>query len=248
MAPTSIEQSDSMNNVPAHLGIILDGNRRFARRLMAKPWMGHKWGLEKAREVLQWACDAGIKYVTAYVLSFENMSQRPKQELRYILRYMNEELDNILGDSNHVVHRLGVRVRFIGRLGMLPEDMQSRMRQVEKITAGNRRHVLNIAMAYGGQQEIADAVRQILVKGLEGVIKPSDVNETIIRHHLYTNGQPYPDVIFRTGGERRLSNFLSFQSAYSELIFTDRKWPELSKRDFNAMLREYARRSRHFGK
>lgn len=235
-------------SVPTHVGIILDGNRRFAKRLMAKPWMGHKWGLEKARDVLQWACDAGIKYVTAYVLSFENMSMRPKQELRYIYRYMNKELDSILRDSDHVVHRLGVRVRFIGRLRMLPADMQRKMKQVENVTSAHKNHVLNIAMAYGGQQEIADAVKQILIKGLEGVIKPSDVNETIIRHHLYTNGQPYPDLIFRTGGERRLSNFLSFQSAYSELIFTDKRWPELSKRDFDAMLREYARRTRHFGK
>ncbi len=234
-------------NIPTHIGIILDGNRRFARELMKKPWEGHKFGMLKAREVLQWSCQAGIKYVTTYVLSFENLRTRPKTELRYILKYLDMEAENILKDSTHVVHKFNVRVRFIGRLQLLPDGLQEKLRAVEERTSIYKKHALNVALAYGGQQEIVDAAKRILEKGLKGIIRPSDLNETIMKEHLYTNGQPHPDLIIRSGGEKRLSNFLSFQSAYSELIFTDKRWPELTKRDFTNFLREFSERKRRFG-
>lgn len=234
--------------VPIHMGVILDGNRRFAKQLMKNPWIGHKYGLEKTRQVLQWACEAGIKYVTAYVLSLENISTRPKEELKMILQYLDKEADNIMHNKNHVIHKFDVSVKFIGRINILPQQLQKKLAEVEKATSGYKSHVLNVALAYGGQQEIVDAVKEILLKGLSGTIKPSDVDDTLVKKHLYTNGQPYPDLIFRTGGEKRLSNFLSFQSAYSELIFTDKKWPELSKKDFNAALKEFSKRKRRFGK
>ena len=237
-----------INNIPTHIGVILDGNRRFAMQLMKKPWMGHKWGLLKAREVLQWACEAGIKYVTAYVLSLENLATRPKSELHYILKYLEKEMDNIIEGKEHIVHKLDVRVRFIGRLNVLPKIMQKKMSIVEELTEKYTSHYLNIAVAYGGQQEIVDATKKIAQECLKGIIRPSDLNEQIIKEHLLTNGQPYPDLIFRTGGEKRLSNFLPFQSAYSELIFTDKKWPEITKKDFTAALQEFERRQRRFGK
>lgn len=234
--------------LPQHVGIILDGNRRFARELMKRPWLGHKMGLEKARNVLEWACRRGIRYVTAYVLSLENFGSRPKRELRLILKYFGEEMDNILSSSNHVIHRFGVRVRFIGRIHILPEELQKKMKKVEEATKKYTKHTINIAIAYGGQQELVDATKKILEKGLRGVIKPSDLDETLIKEHLYTNGQPFPDMIFRTGGEKRLSNFLPFQSVYSELIFTDTKWPALTEKEFDAALQEFASRRRRFGK
>lgn len=234
--------------VPTHIGVILDGNRRFAKQLMKKPWMGHYYGLQKTREVLQWACEAGIKYITAYTLSFENLKSRPKKELAMILKYLEMEADNIITGTDHMVHKFNVKVRFIGRLHLLPSRLQKKLAAVENKTFDYKNHVLNVALAYGGQQEIADAVKEILLKGLKGVIKPSDVDETLVRHHLYTNGQPYPDLVFRTGGEHRLSNFMPFQSAYSELIFTDKKWPELSKKDFDEALEEFDKRQRRFGK
>jgi tritrans,polycis-undecaprenyl-diphosphate synthase [geranylgeranyl-diphosphate specific] len=236
-----------MTEIPTHIGIILDGNTRFAKELLKKPWQGHKMGLEKAREVLKWSCEAGIKYMTAYTLSFENLSTRPKAELRYILKYLGMEADNILSDKNHTVHKFNVKVRFIGRLNLLPDNLQEKLKRVEELTKNNNDYFLNIALAYGGQQEIVDAAKEILEKGLKGIIRPSDLNEQIIKEHLYTNGQPLPDLIVRTGGEKRLSNFLSFQSAYSELIFTNKKWPELTRRDFNSFLREFASRKRRFG-
>jgi tritrans,polycis-undecaprenyl-diphosphate synthase [geranylgeranyl-diphosphate specific] len=235
-------------DIPEHIGIIMDGNRRFARELLKKPWEGHKWGLEKSRQVLQWACEAGIKYVTAYTLSIENLTTRPKKELKYILKFLEQEADNIVSNRNHVVHKFNVKVRFIGRTQLLPDALQEKLAAAEQTTSKYKKHVLNVALAYGGQQEITDAVKQILIKGLKGIIRPADVNETIIRHHLYTNGQPFPDLILRTGGEQRLSNFLPFQSVYSELMFTDVKWPELSRKDFCAALKEFSRRTRKFGK
>ncbi|MFH0949273.1 MAG: polyprenyl diphosphate synthase [Candidatus Aenigmatarchaeota archaeon] len=234
--------------IPQHIGVILDGNRRFAKQLMKKPWIGHKFGPEKTREVLRWACDSGIKYVTAYVLSLENLKSRPRHELNIILNYVEKEADNILENHAHAIHELNVNVRFIGRVNLLPNKLRKKIRAVELATQKYKKHFLNIAIAYGGRQEIVDATRKILEKGLKGIIKPHNLNENIMKAHLYTNGQPYPDMIFRTGGEKRLSNFMAFQSAYSEFIFTDKKWPELTKEDFNDALDEYARRKRKFGK
>jgi tritrans,polycis-undecaprenyl-diphosphate synthase [geranylgeranyl-diphosphate specific] len=231
-----------------HVGVILDGNRRFAVRLMKKPWMGHRYGLEKARETLKWACEFKIKHLTAYVLSLENLRSRPKRELAYILKYLGMEADNILQNSEHIVHQNNVRVRFIGRTQMLPGWLQEKMRKVEELTKNYDKHYLNVAVAYGGQQEIVDATKRILEEGLAGVIKPSDLNEQILKEHMYTNGQPMPDLIIRTGGERRLSNFLPYQSVYSELIFLDKKWPEMTKKDFKGALDEFQKRRRRFGK
>lgn len=233
--------------LPNHIGIILDGNRRFAKELMKRPWEGHKYGLEKARDVLGWACERGIKYVTAYVLSLENISSRPKEELALILKYLEMEMDSILSDSDHIVHKNKVKIRFIGRIHILPEKLLEKMNAVAKATEQNKEHTLNIAIAYGGQQEIVDATRKILEEGLKGVLRPSDLNETILKEHMYTNGQPYPDLIIRTGGEKRLSNFLPFQSVYSELIFTDVKWPAFSREDFETALAEYESRKRRYG-
>lgn len=234
-------------NIPLHIGVILDGNRRFARQLMKMPWMGHKWGLEKAREVLQWTCEAGVKYLTAYVLSLENLKSRPKRELKFILSYLEKEAESIVADTTHIIHRKKINVRFIGRVHLLPERLQEKFHAVENKTKGYRKHFLDVAVAYGGQQEIVDAVKKIMEKGLKGMLKPSDLDEAMMKHHLYTNGHPAPDMIVRTGGEARLSNFLPFQSAYSELLFTEKKWPELTKEDFDGFIREFQRRKRRFG-
>lgn len=234
--------------VPMHVGIILDGNRRFAKQLMKMPWEGHKMGLEKAREVLEWACDYKVRYMTAYTLSEENLARRPKEELRLILHYIGSEADSILKNKGHVANRKKIRVRFIGRTHLLPMWLRGKMKQVEKKTRSYKKHFLDIAVAYGGQQEIVDALKAIMQKGLKGIIKPVEMNEEIIKQHLYTNGHPFPDLIIRTGGEKRLSNFLPFQSAYSELIFLDKKWPEITREDFKASLEEFSNRKRRFGK
>lgn len=234
--------------IPQHIGIILDGNRRYAKQLMKRPWEGHNMGLEKAREVLGWACERGIRYLTAYTLSLENINSRPKRELNLILKYIGEEADDISNNRKNNVHKYGVKVRFIGRIHVLPDWLQKKIKKAEEKTAKYKNHVLNIAVAYGGQQEIVDATREILDKSLKGIIKPHELNEKMFKHHLYTNGQPTPDLIIRTGGEKRMSNFLLYQGAYSELFFTDKKWPEITKDDLNSILSEYKQRQRRFGK
>ncbi len=231
-----------------HLGIIMDGNRRLAKAMMKKPWEGHKMGVKKAREVLEWSCEKGIKYLTSYTLSGENLKSRPKLELKYILKLLSKECDQVLEDKEHPVNRLDVKVRFIGRTHLLPDELQEKLKEVEDKTSGNKEHVLNIALAYGGQQEITDATREIANKCLGGNMKPADINEESVSESLYTNGQPAPDLIIRTGGEKRLSNFLSFQSAYSELMFLKKKWPEMKKEDFEKALQEFEDRQRRFGK
>lgn len=234
--------------IPTHLGIIMDGNRRFARQIAKRPWIGHKYGLKKARSVLRWTCEAGIKFMTAYTLSLENMRTRPKRELAIILKYIGKEADTIMNDKKHPVHKFKVRVRFIGRIGMLPDDIQTKLKAVEEATRHYRNHTLNIAVAYGGQQEIVDAIKNMTKKVMKGLMSPADLNEDIVRSHLYTDGQPEPDLIVRTGGEKRLSNFLPYQSAYSELTFIDKKWPELTKKDFDKILDNFAQRQRRFGR
>jgi tritrans,polycis-undecaprenyl-diphosphate synthase [geranylgeranyl-diphosphate specific] len=231
-----------------HLGLILDGNRRFARELLRKPWEGHKMGLATALNALQWSCEAGIKHITAYILSYENFRSRPKRELNYILKYLGEECDRVLLDPTHVVNRFNIKVRFIGRLTILPKWLQKKTVEVENATKHYTKHVLNLALAYGGQQEIADAVRKISEKAMKGIISPAAINPLLVQHHLYTNGQPPPDLILRTGGEKRLSNFLTYQSAYSELVFMDKRWPELKKSDFNRAINDFEKRQRRFGR
>lgn len=233
--------------IPQSVGIIMDGNRRFAKELMKKPWKGHKFGVKKAREALKWACELGIKCLTVYVLSVDNLKSRPKKELKKILGYFDKEMD-ILLSKNHVVHETKTKVKFIGRLRLLPKKLQSKMKKVEEKTKKYGEHLLNIAVAYGGQQEIVDTFKKLSKKISKGLIDPKKINEKLIRENLYTNGSPYPDLIIRTGGEKRLSNFLLWQAAYSELFFTEKRWPEIDKETFLRAVKEFQKRERRFGK
>ena len=233
-------------SVPQHLGVILDGNRRLAKRLVKLPWKGHDWGAKKVTEFLSWCRELGIQYVTLYSLSIQNIFNRPKNELDYIFKIFKREALELL-KPDHDVHKYGIRVRAIGRLHLLPKELQVLLRKVEKITEKYKNYFLNVAVAYGGQEEITDAVKDLARKISKGILKPSQINENLIRHSLYTNGTPYPDLIIRTGGERRLSNFLLWQSAYSELYFIDKMWPELSKRDFLKAIKDFQDRERRFG-
>jgi tritrans,polycis-undecaprenyl-diphosphate synthase [geranylgeranyl-diphosphate specific] len=235
-----------------HVALILDGNRRLAKELLKRPWEGHKMGVKTALNALQWACEYGIKYITAYVLSLENLATRPKRELGYIMKYLGEECDAVLSDRGHPVHRLKVKVNFIGRTHVLPDWLQAKLKAVEKATARYSKHVMNCAVAYGGQQEITDAVREIVGKIMKGPISAAklgtSITDKLISQNLYTAGQPFPDLIIRTGGDRRLSNFLPYQSAYSELVFIDKRWPEMQREDFLQAFEDFESRQRRFGR
>jgi tritrans,polycis-undecaprenyl-diphosphate synthase [geranylgeranyl-diphosphate specific] len=234
--------------VPEHIGIIPDGNRRLAKRLMKKPRKGHEWGLEKIKKVLEWCEELGIKVMTFYVMSLENLERRPKRELDFIFSLARKELENIQKDKNHIVRKNKVKVMFFGRLDLLPENLQDGIRKVSEITKDHSDYFLNLAIAYGGRQEIVDSARRIAYDVRKGAINPGEIDESILREYFWTNGVSDPDLIIRTGGEKRLSNFLTFQSTYSELVFLDKFWPEFGKEDFFNAIKEFSERSRRFGK
>ncbi|RLJ09585.1 MAG: di-trans,poly-cis-decaprenylcistransferase [Candidatus Aenigmatarchaeota archaeon] len=237
-----------IQNLPQHIGIIPDGNRRFARRLMKKPWKGHEWGFEKFKEVFEWCKELGIKIITVYSLSLENLSKRPKEELEMLFNIARKEINEILNNKENFIRKYKIKLSFFGNLEVLPNDLQDGIRKVKKLTENNKDYFINIAIAYGGRQEIVRASQKIAADVLKGRLKPEDIDEAILRQNLQTNGFPDPDLIIRTGGEKRISNFLIFQAAYSELAFIDKYWPEITKDEFIQILKDYSQRERRFGR
>jgi tritrans,polycis-undecaprenyl-diphosphate synthase [geranylgeranyl-diphosphate specific] len=231
-----------------HVAYIPDGNRRFARRLMKQPWKGHEWGNNKLRDVFEWSVNAGVKAITIYALSLENLTSRPRHEIDFLLSLAKKEARGVIEDSSHFVHKNRVKLKFFGRTDLLPKELQSLFRKAEQKTRHYSSYSLNFAIAYSGRQELVEASRRIAVKISKGQLDPEDVDEHAVRQSLQTNGHPDPDLIVRTGGEKRLSNFLLFQSAYSELAFTDTYWPALTKKELLSILRDFGNRDRRFGK
>jgi len=233
-----------MKNVPKSIAIIPDGNRRCAKRLMLQPWKGHEWGAKKLEEVFGWCKELGIKDLTFYTLSLENLESRPKRELDHLMAIAGKELDDVIKNRGNFIHKNKVRVYFFGELDKLPKKLQEKMEAVRKMTGGYSSYRLNYAVAYGGRQEILGACRKLAAECDD----PSSITEGVLRHSLQTNGSLDPDLIIRTGGEKRLSNFLLFQSAYSELAFLDSFWPDLKKEEFVAAISDFSNRKRRFGK
>ena len=233
--------------MPQHIAVILDGNRRWAQSRMMEPWYGHAHGADKAEEFLDWCLKLGIKTVTLYAFSTENF-QRPKEEVEAVFRIIEEKLVKLIDDPR--IYRHKVRVKLLGRRELLPPRLRELFEEVERRTERFDQHFLNIAVAYGGRAEIADAVRRIAEKVARGELKPEDVDEEVIERHLYTAHlpNPHPDLIIRTSGEERLSGFLLWQSAYSELCFLDVYWPEFRKIDLLRAIRVYQSRQRRFGR
>jgi len=231
---------------PEHVAIILDGNRRWASERSLNPWIGHYYGAEKIEDLLKWCLDLDVKSVTLYAFSTENF-QRPPEEVEQIMKIAEEKLREIL--KNESIHKHKVRVKAIGRLSLLPKKLQEMIRQVEESTKDYDGHFLNVALAYGGRAEIVDATRKIAQKVESGDLTPKDINEQLFERYLYTAHMPKqdPDLIIRTSGEERLSGFLSWQCAYSELCFLDINWPDFRRIDLLRAVRTYQRRKRRFG-
>jgi tritrans,polycis-undecaprenyl-diphosphate synthase [geranylgeranyl-diphosphate specific] len=235
-----------MSEVPRHIGVIVDGNRRFAKRLMLKPWKGHEWGAEKFRKFTDWCFELGIEEITAYIFSIQNFN-RPKDEFEYIMKVFVNECNELLKPEKlKDLKERGIRIRFIGRQWMLPKDLQELQKKVMEATKNNSPRRVNFAMAYGGREEIIDAVQKIALEAKEGKIDPSKIDEQEIGRHLWLDSAP--DLILRTGGEQRTSNFLPWQSTYSELMFIEKFWPEIEKEDVVKCIEEYGNRERRFGK
>jgi tritrans,polycis-undecaprenyl-diphosphate synthase [geranylgeranyl-diphosphate specific] len=231
--------------MPEHLGVILDGNRRFARQIGLDLWIGHKYGAEKVNDFLDWAWQAGVKIVTLYVFSTENFL-RSSKEVEEIMKLAEEKFEEILTHAK--IHKYKVRVKAIGRINILPQRVQAAIRRAEERTKDYDKFLLNIAIGYGGRAEIVDAIKEIAEEVKSGKIDVKEIDEKLIENHLYTSGIPDPALIIRTSGEERLSGFLLWQSAYSELYFCDVYWPAMRKIDFWRALRTYQMRERRFGK
>ncbi len=231
--------------MPRHVGMILDGNRRWAREAGLRELSGHEYGFTKLKEVLRWCWQLGIRTVTVYALSTENF-KRSDVELNELFKLAGKGFKEVL--DNQDIHENRVQVRTIGRLDLLSDELNAVIKEAVERTKDYQDRRLNIAMAYGGRAEIIDATKKIFDLVLDGKLKVSDIDEETISNHLYTAGDPDPDLIIRTSGEERLSGFLLWQSAYAEFYFLDVFWPELRRIDFLRAVRTFQRRKRRFGK
>jgi len=231
--------------IPKHIGIILDGNRRFAKKLMMKPWMGHEWGAQKVEKLFDWCKELGIKEITLYAFSIQNFN-RPKEEFDYLMNIFKKEFNRLLNDEILKLEKDKVRINFIGRIWKFPEDIQDIMKKLMYKTKDYNNYTINFAMAYGGREEVLDAVKRIGEKVKNGKLDINEINEEIFSENLYMDHEP--DLIIRTGGEKRTSNFLIWQSWYSEWLFLEKTWPEFEKEDLIKAIEDFSQRERRFGK
>lgn len=232
------------SEVPMHIGIITDGNRRYARELGMTANEGHIQGKMKLEEVLQWCMDTGVRIVTVYGFSTENF-RRDRKEVEFLFHLINDSLLDLLEDKR--IYENKIRVKVIGEFKRLPQFLLDTIRKVEETTRGFRNFRFNIAVGYGGREEIINAMKKMYAEIQDGKFSINDVTEEKFREYLYDNSLPDPDLILRTSGEERISNFLLWQSAYSELYFSDVNWPDLKKVDFLKAIIAYQTRKRRFG-
>jgi len=232
-----LQQLD-LARLPRHVAVIMDGNGRWARKRRLPRIAGHRAGIASVRELVETCARLEVPVLTVYAFSKENW-KRPKSEVDFLMDllrdYMRKELDELCANN--------IRVQVVGRLNELPEVVQEVLRKAVAATAGNSGLIFNLALSYGGRAEIVDACRELIRSGA----RPEDVDEDTFAQHLYTGGQPDPDLVIRTGGEMRVSNFLLWQIAYAELVMTDALWPDFRKRDLFLALQEFQRRERRFG-
>jgi len=229
----------SDKTVPDHIAIIPDGNRRWAKQRGISTNEGYAIGIEHIGDVLKWCKDRNVRMLTMWGFSTDNF-KRDKGEVQGLFGLFGENLKKALESDDK--NRDEVRVRFFGRIHLFPNEIQQMIRKAEEISAKNAKYQLNLLLSYGGKEELVDAVNSIIKEGVK------EVSEQTIADHLYTSGLPDPDLIIRTSGEQRLSGLMPWQSAYSELYFSDKLWPDFSKEDFQDALDIYAKRKRRFGK
>jgi undecaprenyl diphosphate synthase len=225
-------------NVPTHVAMIMDGNGRWALARKLPRLAGHRAGVENLRRIITACVEFGVQHLTIYAFSTENWG-RPREEVDGLLFILNEVLDKELDELN----KQGVQLRHIGRLEGLSPNLQKKVRQAMELTRGNTRLVLNVAFNYGGRDEIVHAIQQMLSDG----VKAEDVDADLVSRYLFTAGQPDPDLIIRTAGELRVSNFLLWQGAYAEYYAADVYWPDFDKEQFRLALERFGQRERRFG-
>ncbi|MDI9442394.1 MAG: isoprenyl transferase [Bacillota bacterium] len=231
------------NKLPSHVAIIMDGNGRWARRRGLPRFLGHQQGVKALKKAVRFASDQGIQSLTVYAFSTENW-QRPKEEVSFLLDLMHktfvEEIDEL--------HQEGVRIVLVGDRSNLSADILQLWQNAEGLTQDNTGLTLNVAFNYGGRQELLHVAKVLAQRAAVGDLDPAQIDESMVNDLLYTKGSPDPDLIIRTGGEQRLSNFLLWQSAYSELYVTDVLWPDFNEEHFASALDDFGQRERRFGR
>ena len=240
MSPSPIHLSpEALAGLPRHVAIIMDGNGRWAKERHLPRVEGHREGAESVRAVIRTAGELGIKYLTLYAFSVENWN-RPKDEVDTLMKYLAHYMKTEFAELN----RSNVRLEVIGQIHRLPEFVQKQLKKTQDALAKNNGLTLIMALSYGGRTEIVEAVRSIAAKVKRGELEPADITEQVMADHLYTHKWPDPDVLIRTSGEMRVSNFLLWQISYAELVVTPTLWPDFRKFQFYAALEEYHRRHR----
>ena len=239
--PENIEEIVNLDNLPEHIAIIMDGNRRWAKKNNLTTPQGHKEGAENLKRISKFANKLGIKYLTVYAFSTENW-KRSKEEVGAIMKLLNFYILDFFKSYDE-----NIKVNVIGRMSDIPDDLRKEIKSVEEKTKDNTGLVLNIAFNYGGRDEIVSAVKNIARDVVEGKIKIEEITEDTVSNNLYTANQPDPDLLIRTSGEERISNFLPWQISYSEFVFTDKYWPEYSNTDLLESIQIYQKRKRRFG-
>lgn len=232
-------RSLSVMAAPKHVGIILDGNRRYAKRLLLKSWEGHDLGFKKFKELFTWMRELDIRELTLYCFSLQNF-KRPKDEFGYLMNIFKRAAEEALIDED--IHKYKIKLNPIGRWHLFPEDVVEKLMALKEKTSGYDQYTVNLCFAYGGREEIVDAVKAMIAVG----VREEDVSQELLTKHLYLSSEP--DLIIRTGGEHRTSNFLIWQSWYSEWFFLEKTWPEFTKDDLVRCLEEFKLRERRFGK
>lgn len=240
--PTAQLSSQAQSSLPVHVAIIMDGNGRWAKQRHLPRVEGHRQGAESVRNIVRVAGEIGIKYLTLYAFSVENWN-RPKDEvdtlMHYLARYLKGEINEL--------QRNNVRLEAIGQIYRLPEFVQEQLSKTRAALSRNNGLTLILALSYGGRTELVEATRRIAEKVRQGSLEPAEISEQTISQHLYTHQWPDPDLLIRTSGEMRVSNFLLWQISYSEFVVTPALWPDFRKAQFVEALEEYARRHRRFG-
>lgn len=228
--------------LPTHVAIIMDGNGRWAKQRLLPRVEGHRQGAESVRALVRAAGEIGIKYLTLYAFSTENWN-RPKEEVDTLMKYLAHYLKSEIGELN----RNNVKLEAIGQIYRLPEFVQDQLEKSKAALAKNNGLTLILALSYSGRTELVEAVRSIAAEAKQGLIEPAEINEQIIAQHLYTRHWPDPDLLIRTSGEMRISNFLLWQISYAEFVVTPTLWPDFRKPQLYEALEEYAHRHRRFG-
>ena len=231
-----------LNNLPQHIGVIMDGNGRWAKRRGLPRSAGHKAGADALKKIVTEANNLGVKYITVYAFSTENW-KRPQAEVDYLMNLLMDYLIN----AEKTLAGENVRIRAIGSRKELSEEMCRQIEKTEKLTADRKGIVMNIALNYGGREEITNAVKTLCEDVKEGTVDVSDITEQTIENRLYTAGQPDVDLLIRTSGEVRLSNFMLWQVSYAEMVFVKKAWPDFKPRDLHECIRIFQGRGRRFG-